>query len=137
MAASSRRATNVSRRALLVPIAGLLILGAAACGDDDSGGSTTVPATDAAVDNGDSEWTQAQIDEARENAQAYLGVYEDDLPADIRVARRGDEMFALTADYVIGRSTVELDDTDGSGYRVVTVILELPDGSESFDLEAG
>jgi hypothetical protein len=115
-------------------MAGLLAVGAVACGGDDSGTTTTAPVTEEPTDG---EWDQARIDETRENARGYLGMNEADLPADVRIARRGDEQFALTEDFVLGRVTVELDDTDGSGFRVVTVTVELPDGSESFDLEAG
>jgi hypothetical protein len=79
----------------------------------------------------------AALEEARHVAQGLLGVAEDELPLDVRVSRRGDEQFAVTEDYVIGRSTVELDDTDGSGYRVVFVALETPDGNEAYELTPG
>ena len=62
---------------------------------------------------------------------------ESDLDdSEVRIARRGDEFFILTDDYVLGRSTVELDD-DGNGYRVVSVTVELPDQPETFGLEGG
>jgi len=73
-------------------------------------------------------------DAAREEARAVLGMPEEDLPDDVRIARRGDESFLLTEDYVLGRLTVELDD-DGDGYRVTSVVVELPDGPETFELE--
>ena len=73
----------------------------------------------------------------RQEAQALLGLGQDDLPADVRIARIGDESFMLTEDYVIGRKTVELDDTDGSGLRVVSVTVELDGGPQTFDLTAG
>lgn len=73
----------------------------------------------------------------RQEAQALLGQSQADLPADVRIARIGDESFMLTEDYVIGRKTVELDDTDGSGLRVVSVTVELDGGPKTFDLTAG
>jgi hypothetical protein len=75
-------------------------------------------------------------DQVREEARGLLGMHEEDLPEDVRIRRRGDEEFALTEDYVLGRSTVELDD-DGSGPRVMSVTVELPDGPETFELQGG
>ena len=83
----------------------------------------------------DDEWADFPSDEAREQARGFLGMGEDDVPEDVRIGRRGDETFMLTEDYVLGRSTVELDD-DGDGFRVVSVTVELPDGPETFVLEA-
>lgn len=132
----------------LLSLATVIVLGLAlaACGDDDQsvttpgapgdGGavSTTVDpgaSTDDPGDGGD----VFPTDTARETARGYLGMYEDDLPPEVRVARRGEEEFALTEDYRLGRVTVELDDTDGDGYRVTRVVVELPDGPETYDLE--
>ncbi len=71
---------------------------------------------------------------ARDQARALLGSPESELAPDVRVARRGEETFALTEDYVLGRITVELDD-DGSGTHVVTsATVELPEGPETFTL---
>lgn len=75
-------------------------------------------------------------DQAREEARGLLGMHEEALPEDVRVGRRGDEVFALTEDYVLGRRTVDLDD-DGSGFRVTSVTVELPDGPETFELQGG
>lgn len=70
---------------------------------------------------------------ARDQARSLLGVAEAELTPDVRVGRRGQETFALTEDYVLGRITVELDD-DGSGtYAVTSATVELPDGPETFD----
>jgi hypothetical protein len=74
-------------------------------------------------------------EDARQEARGLLGMHEHDLETDVRVARRGDESYMLTEDYVLGRRTVELDD-DGSGFRVMSVTVELPDGPEEFFLEA-
>jgi hypothetical protein len=64
-----------------------------------------------------------------------LGTPEDELPADVRVGRRGDEHMMLTEDYVLGRHTVELD-ADGDGvFRVTAVVTELPDGPETTRVE--
>lgn len=71
-------------------------------------------------------------DAARKTASALLGVAEGDLDADVRVARRGDEHFMLTEDYVLGRITVELEaDADGT-FLVVAATVELPEGPETF-----
>lgn len=70
---------------------------------------------------------------ARDEAKGLLGVNEADLSDQVRVSRRGEEQYMLTEDYVLGRFTVELDDNDGSGFRVVTVTVELPDGPETFE----
>ena len=70
-------------------------------------------------------------------AHGLLGRYESDLPDDIRIGRRGTEVMALTEDFVVGRLTVALDDTDGSGYRVVEVTAELPNGTATYELTAG
>ncbi|HUF76864.1 MAG TPA: hypothetical protein VMM35_11330 [Longimicrobiales bacterium] len=79
---------------------------------------------------------ETAIEQFRRDAQFYLGASEGELTELIRVARIGDERFALTEDYVIGRITVELDDLDGGGAPVVTsATVELPDGPETFELE--
>lgn len=61
-------------------------------------------------------------------ARSLLGVAQDDLADDVRIARSDDESFMLTEDYRIGRITVELD-TDADGVTRVTVVtIELEDG---------
>ncbi|HEX4905309.1 MAG TPA: hypothetical protein VFU93_07650 [Acidimicrobiales bacterium] len=72
-------------------------------------------------------------DTSSEPADAYLvGLTLDELPDDVRIARIGDEHFALTDDYVIGRRTAELDlDADGVA-RVVKVTVELENGIVTF-----
>lgn len=77
-------------------------------------------------------------EQAREEARELLGVPEDELPDDVRIGRRGEEQFALTEDYVLGRKTVELDDRpddDVDGYVVTSVTVELPEGPETYNLE--
>jgi hypothetical protein len=128
----------------LAVLAALLFL--AGCGDDDvatpgAGGddvptqSTGDPGDDPAVEPIDDEWDEFPTAEAREEARGWLGTNEVDLPDEVRVRRRGAEEFALTEDYRLGRVTVELDDTDGSGFRVTSLVVELPDGPETFELE--
>ena len=93
------------------------------------------PGEDVGDDTTDDEFgADVDADAAREEARAVLGMPEEDLPEDVRISRRGDESFMLTEDYVLGRLTVELDD-DGDGYRVTSVVVELPDGPETFELE--
>ena len=106
----------------------------AAPDDTDDGEVVAEPGTG---DDGGSEgeWgDEFPTDTAREEARGFLGMHEDDLPTEVRIGRRGEEPFTLTEDYVLGRSTVELDD-DGTGFRVVSVTVELPDGPETFQLE--
>jgi hypothetical protein len=67
----------------------------------------------------------------REAARGMLGLAEDELAPDVRVARRGAEQMMLTEDYRLGRKTVELDaDRDGT-MRVTAVTVELPEGPET------
>jgi hypothetical protein len=70
------------------------------------------------------------VDSLLDNAASFLGTPEPGLDPSWRVGRRGDETFALTEDFIVGRFTVELDD-DGTGAFVVTaVIVELPGGAQ-------
>jgi hypothetical protein len=69
-------------------------------------------------------------DQTQGEARALLGLGEADLPAHVRVGRRGEEHMMLTEDHVQGRMTVELDD-DGTGrYIVSSVTVEVADGVE-------
>ena len=131
------------KRLLSLAMVALLFL--AACGDDEvatpGAGDDDVP-TQPTGDAGDDpavepidEGDEFPTEQAREDARGFLGMNEEDLPAEVRVRRRGDEEFALTEDYRLGRVTVELDDTDGSGFRVTSLVVELPDGPETFELE--
>jgi hypothetical protein len=133
------------RRLLLVALAAMLVLGGAACGDTASGAQVGDPDPSTGVDDGDGwvdpgdddadeNWDEFPVDLARDDARTVLGMHEEDLAPEVRVSRRGDDHMMLTEDYRLGRLTVELDD-DGSGYRVVSVTVELPDGPETYDLE--
>jgi hypothetical protein len=147
----------MKQRTVLSAVVGLLVVVAAACGnaaastdsDEASNGTGGGPAAgmchvdapdcvdtgvggEGPIDAGD----DFPTDSARQEARGVLGMNEGDLPDDVRVSRRGDEQMMLTEDYVLGRRTVELDDLEGKGYRVVSVRVELPDGPETFELEA-
>ena len=65
------------------------------------------------------------------DARSLIGRSEDAVlqeSADVRLGRHGDDQFALTEDYVVGRKTIATED-DGTGtYRVVEVTVELTDG---------
>jgi hypothetical protein len=97
-------------------------------------GDDTADGDDGTGDEPDGFGDDLDVDTAIQDARAVLGMAEEDLPDDVRIARRGDETFALTEDYVLGRRTVELDD-DGDGHRVTSVVVELPDGPQTFELE--
>jgi hypothetical protein len=72
------------------------------------------------------------VESLLENAASYLGTPEAGLDPTWRIARRGDETFALTEDFVVGRYTIELDDDDGTGAFAVTgVTVELPGGAQT------
>ena len=121
-----------SRLALIGLAMGLI----AACGGGTTTTSTSAPSpSDSSVPT--PTLAPDDLDLMQQEAQGLLGMNEGDLPEDVRIGRRGDEAFALTEDHVIGRRTVELDDTDGSGFRVTVVHLEVPSGLATFELEAG
>lgn len=137
----------LSKRMLIVATGALLAVGvgAAVVAADLRDGDTPIPVEpDGGIGDtpipvepdggiGDTPEDQFPVEQARNEAHGLLGRHEDDLPAEVRVGRRGAEHFALTADYRLGRFTVELDD-DGDGYRVTSVAVELPDGVETFQL---
>ncbi|MFA9445305.1 hypothetical protein [Egicoccus sp. AB-alg6-2] len=100
------------------PAAGMCAPDMPDCVDADLGGNDTGDVFDAEAE--------------REVAEAMLGLAEDELAPDVRIGRRGDEQMALTEDYRLGRKTVDLEaDADGT-FRVVGVVVELPDGPETF-----
>jgi hypothetical protein len=74
--------------------------------------------------------------EALRRAASLLGAGETDLPDDVRIARRGEEQFPLTADLVPGRLTVELDEDDAGQYVVTAVSVETEDGSQMVTAES-
>ena len=75
------------------------------------------------------------IQQFRRDAKFYLGKPKSEVPDLIRIARIGDEQFALTDDYRVGRITVELDDLGRGGPVVTKSTVELPDGPETFTLD--
>jgi hypothetical protein len=140
-------------RSVAPALLSLLLIGAAACGSTASGAggddadapsagtcvagvTDCVDTVDGPIDDPGDLWgDEFPSEQARQDARAVLGMNEADLDDGVRIARRGSDEMMLTEDYVLGRLTVELDD-DGSGYRVTSVVVELPDGPESFELEA-
>jgi hypothetical protein len=62
------------------------------------------------------------------DAAELVGMAESELPRDVRIGRRGDEWFALTEDYVVGRRTIELDRDDAGTYVVTSLVLEAEGG---------
>ncbi len=131
---------------------GVLAIGAAACGSDTdaaepgdstggaAGGACLVGDADCYEDGtgnpapSDPIGDEFPVDQTIQEAHGLLGMSESELSPDVRIARRGAEQMALTEDYRLGRMTVELDDTDSSGFRVVSVTVELPDGPQTFHL---
>lgn len=145
------QARSVARRQLVVALVAMATLAIVAAGCDTApiAGS---PADDPAAAPGDGAGPPAtgmcaqgvpdcvdvviepdarDAEVLRDNAQALVGRTESELASSVRVGRRGDEQFALTEDYVVGRITVELDERAGD-YVVTAVVLELPDGPETF-----
>jgi hypothetical protein len=116
----------------------LVVLGLAACGSvgavDESPDTPTTGAGMCAPDIPECVDVVVDDDPAGGtylDARELLGKAEEELPADVRVSRRGDEHFMLTEDYVVGRHTVELDaDADGV-FRVTAVVTEHADGPET------
>lgn len=96
----------------------------------DSDGSETPPPE--APEEMEDPFADFDRDEARERAEGYLGVAEDDIEEGemVRIIRRGDEDYMVTMDLRPGRMNLELDD-DGSGTYVVTrITVETPDGDD-------
>jgi hypothetical protein len=56
--------------------------------------------------------------------------------ADVRIARRGVDQYALTTDLVPGRLTVQLDDDGNGTFVVVEVLVELEDGSRTVSVDS-
>ena len=73
-------------------------------------------------------------DEVILEAQSLIGEAEEDVIEwwpQVWIGRRGDEEMMLTQDHVPGRMTVAVED-DGTGtYRVVEVVVETTEGSET------
>ena len=134
---------------LVTLVATLLTLGAGACGGADSepaGNTCLAGAVDCSDDPGsgmcppevtdcvDTSTEDFDVEAARARAYGLLGLYRSDVPETVRIARIGDDELPITDDHRLGRMTVEIEDTDGSGLRVVAVVVELPDGAETYEL---
>lgn len=107
--------------------AGACLAGDEDCADDPSQGQGAPAPTDGTLPD----------DAYVAVAKGMLGLSQDefdglswDVP--VRIGRVGDESYALTEDYVIGRQTVEFDDTDGT-MVVTSVTVELPGGPVEVD----
>ena len=96
--------------------------------DDDGTGAFVVTAVTVELPGGAQTVTEETL---LADAAALVGTAEADLVDDARIARRGDELLALTKDYRVGRFTFELDDDGAGTYRVVAVQVELPDRVET------
>lgn len=140
----------------LLVLAAVPLLALAACGDPetttpaDTPGTidpvVTIPSNDPVTTAGPGE-PEAPGDEttvppgapdiaaAMSRAASLLGTYETDVPDDVRIARRGDEEFALTMDLVPGRLNVELDENDDGEFVVTAVAVETEDGSQVVTVE--
>lgn len=95
--------------------------------DEDADGQFVVTSVTVETEEGSEVVTAESL---LEDARSYLGTPEAGLDPQWRIGRRGDETYALTEDYVIGRFTVELDD-DGTGAFVVSAVtVELPGGAQ-------
>lgn len=122
----------------------LAACGASASADDAADDAVTGPSAgmcapempdcvDTVTDPASSDLDPRDSEFSRENARGLLGVAEENLPADVRIGRRGEEHLMLTEDYVIGRMTVALDpDADGT-FRVTAVTVELEGGPETIE----
>jgi hypothetical protein len=123
--------------ALLLPGCGGDGAVAASPADPGTGAAMCAPGhpdcQDTVVDDGADEpgSGEASDEEHRAQARSLLGLREDELPAQTRVARRGEEQMMLTEDYVIGRDTVELDDAGDGTFVVTAVTVELTNGPET------
>ena len=94
------------------------------CVDTDDGPGSSDDSGDGALDH----------DAVILEAQSLIGESEQHLNEfwpEVRIGRRGDEEMMLTQDHVPGRMTAALED-DGTGtYRVVEVVVETDEGSET------
>lgn len=126
----------------LLALAAVPMLALAACGGDDTtepaGAPVTTPAPSEPAAPGDATTLPpgaVDIGAALRRAASLLGTAEDALPDDVRIARRGDEQFALTMDLVPGRLTVELDEDEAGQFVVTSVVVETEEGQEVVTVE--
>lgn len=142
----------------LLALAAVPLLALAACGDAETTApankpgtidpAVTVPSTEPTVTTpgtgapetpGDATTVPPgapDIAAAVRRAASLLSRYEADVPDDVRIARRGDEEFALTMDLVPGRLNVELDADDDGQYVVTAISVETENGSETVTVES-
>ena len=100
-------------------------------GEQGEGAGSELPAPEAPEEMEDP-FGDFDREEARERAESYLGVSEENIEEEpmVRVVRRGDEDYMVTMDLRPGRMNLELDD-DGSGTYVVTrIMVETPEGGD-------
>ena len=131
----------------MLALAGIALIGATTFGVLEATGNDTPSGADGACLVGTVDCVDADLGDDRidghliaaieQEAHGLLGRYEADLPEDVRIGRRGAEQMMLTEDFVVGRLAVGLEDTDGSGFRVVDVTAELPNGPATYTLTPG
>lgn len=101
--------------------------------DEDDGGSFVVTAVAVETEDGAEAVSAERL---LDNAASSLGTPEPGLDPTWRIARRGDEQFALTEDFVVGRFTVELDDDGTGAFAITAVTVELPGGARTVSEES-
>ena len=101
--------------------------------DDDGTGKFVVVEVQIELEDG---VQVVSVDTLLENAASFLGTPEPGVDPSWRIGRRGDESFALTEDFIVGRFTVELDDDGTGAFVVTTVIVELPGGAQAVNVES-
>ena len=112
------------------PATNACLAGVADCADDPGSGMCLPDVTDCV----DTSTEDFDVEAARARAYGLLGLYRSDVPEAVRIARIGEDELPITDDHQPGRMTVEIEDTDGSGLRVVAVVVELPAGAETYEL---
>lgn len=101
--------------------------------DDDGTGKFVVVEVQIELEDG---VQVVSVDTLLENAASFLGTPEPGVDPSWRIGRRGDESFALSEDFIVGRFTVELDDDGTGAFVVTTVIVELPGGAQAVNVES-
>ena len=122
-----------------ISIGALVALLLGGCGeqdDDDGAGAPDAPDGEPAAPEHPDEGEPFDRDRAREQAESFLGVAEDEIEesAMARIVRRDDEEFPATMDLRPGRLNLELDE-DAGEHRVTRVTVEVPDGEDELVVE--